>query len=193
MGASCISASVWPSGSLKKAIQRSWSSMRAIRCGLPVKARPEVESNSAGFFENDTRQAAHRKAAAWLEEHKDDKVKRYEVKDWQALFDGQTTKHWKIEGQVSVEDRILKIGGDQGGSIVTSARFARGFARFSYRQAGEAKAKMTWRGEEYAFSPARQGWTSSAYEPDAAGESPIRIVAPPGTTLLIQEFAFRPY
>jgi hypothetical protein len=172
---------------------------RAADFGFPIAAmlknHPEtlVKYGLLGFFDNDTRQAAHKKAAAWLEEHKDDKVKRMEVKDWQALFDGKTTRHWKTEGQVRVQDGILEIGGDQGGSIVTSARFARGFARFSYRQAGEAKATMTWRGERYAFSPARQGWTSTAYEPDATGESPIRIVAPPGTTLLIQEFAFRPY
>lgn len=94
---------------------------------------------------------------------------------------------------MSVEDGILKIGGDKGGSIVTNVRFARGFTSLSYRQAGEAKATMTWRGEEHALSPARQGWTSEGYEPDAAGESPIRIVAPPGTTLGIKEFAFRPY
>jgi RNA polymerase sigma factor (sigma-70 family) len=172
---------------------------RAADFGFPIAAmlknHPDTlaQCGLLGFFDNDTRRAAHKKAAAWLDEHKDDKPKRYEVKDWQALFDGKTTKHWKTEGQVSVEDGILKIGGDKGGSIVTSARFARGFARFSYRQAGEAKATMTWRGEEYAFHPNRQGWTSTAYEPDAAGESPIRIVAPPGTTLLIEEFAFRPY
>jgi hypothetical protein len=146
-----------------------------------------------GFFDDDARRAAHKKAAAWLDEHKDDKAQRMEIKDWQALFDGKTTKHWKTEGQVSVEDGTLKIGGDKGGSIVTTARFARGFARFSYRQAGEAKATMTWRDEDHALGHTRQGWTNEEYEPGAAGESPIRIVAPPGTTLLIQEFAFRPY
>jgi hypothetical protein len=116
-----------------------------------------------------------------------------EVKDWQALFDGKTTKHWKTEGQVSVEDGILKIGGDKGGSIVTSARFGGGLARFSYRQAGENKATMTWRGEEHALGNTQQGWIGEEYEPAAAGETPIRLVAPPGTTLLIQEFAFRAY
>jgi RNA polymerase sigma factor (sigma-70 family) len=172
---------------------------RAADFGFPIAAllknHPEtlVKYGLLGFFDNDTRQAAHKKAMAWLDEHKDDKVKRYEVKDWQALFDGKTTRHWKTEGQVSVKDGILRIGGDKGGSIVSSASFARGFARYSYRQAGEAKATITWRGEKHALSPARQGWTSTAYEPDAAGASLIRIDAPPGTTLLIQEFAFRPY
>ena len=55
------------------------------------------------------------------------------------------------------------------------------------------KATMTWRGEELALSPARQGWTSQGYDPDAKGESPIRILAPPGTTLWLRELAFRPY
>ena len=116
-----------------------------------------------------------------------------EIKDWQALFDGKTTKDWKTEGQVSVEDGILKIGGDQGGSIVTTATFARGFVRWSVRQAGQAKAKIIWRGEEYPLNDNRQGWTSFEWEPETKGESPIRIVAPPGTTIWIREFAFRPY
>jgi hypothetical protein len=146
-----------------------------------------------GFFDEDARQAAHKKAATWLDEHQDDKVRRTEVKDWQALFDGKTTRHWKTEGQVSVEGGLLKIGGDKGGSLVTSARFARGLVRWSFRQAGEARATMTWRGEERRLGTTRQGWTTEEYEPAAAGESPIRLVAPPGTTLLIRDFAFRPY
>jgi RNA polymerase sigma factor (sigma-70 family) len=172
---------------------------RAADFGFPFAAKyknhPETLAKYylLGFCDNDTRQAVHKKAAAWLDKHKDDKVKRMEITDWQPLFDGKTTKHWKTEGQVSVENGLLKIGGDKGGSLVTSARCARGFARFSYRQAGEAKATMTWRGEEHSFTPARQGWTSEEYEPAAAGQSPIRIVAPPGTTLLIRDFAFRPY
>ncbi len=172
---------------------------RAADFGFPFAAKyknhPETLAKYylLGFCDNDTRLAVHKKAAAWLDEHKDDKPKRMEIKDWQALFDGKTTKHWKTEGQVSVEDRILKIGGDKGGSIITSASFARGLVRWSMRQAGEAKATMTWRGEERRLSNTRQGWTSEEYEPAAAGESPIRIVAPPGTTLLIRDFAFRPY
>jgi hypothetical protein len=146
-----------------------------------------------GFFDDDTRQAVHKKAVQWLAQHKDDKPKKIEIKDWEPLFDGKTTKHWKTEGQVSIDNGILKIGGEKGGSIVTSATFARGLVRWSVRQAGEAKAMMTWRGEERRLSTNREGWTSTEYEPAAAGESPIRIVAPPGTTLLIQEFAFRPY
>jgi RNA polymerase sigma factor (sigma-70 family) len=146
-----------------------------------------------GFFDNDTRQAAHKKAEAWLEEHKNAKVTRYRVKDWQVLFDGKTTNHWKTEGQVSMEDGLLKIGGDKGGSIVTTASYARGSLSFAYRQAGDAKTTLTWRGQKLAFSPARQGWTSQRHDPEGKGESPIQIVAPPGTTIWLREFAFRPY
>jgi hypothetical protein len=94
---------------------------------------------------------------------------------------------------VTIEDGILRIGGDKGGSIVTLATFGRGFLHWSARQDGEAKAKIIWRGVERPFPDNRQGWTSTSYEPDSKGESPIRIVAPPGTTLLINELAFRPY
>ena len=38
-GASCIKRQVWPSGSVKNAIQRSWSSILAMRCGLDVKPK----------------------------------------------------------------------------------------------------------------------------------------------------------
>jgi RNA polymerase sigma factor (sigma-70 family) len=146
-----------------------------------------------GFFDNDTRQVAHKKAAAWLDEHKNDKAIRYRVKDWQVLFDGKTTKNWKTDGQVTIEDGLLKIGGDKGGSVVSTASYARGSLSFAYRQAGDAKTTMSWRGEKLALSPARQGWTSQGHDPDGKGESPIRIVAPPGTTLWLRELAFRPY
>jgi RNA polymerase sigma factor (sigma-70 family) len=146
-----------------------------------------------GFFDNDARRAAHKKAAAWLDEHKNDKATRYRVKDWQVLFDGKTTKNWQIEGQVTIEDGLLKVGGDKGGSIVTTAGFGRGSLAFAYRQAGDAKTTLTWRGTGLAFSPARQGWTSQGHDSGGTGESPIRIVAPPGTTIWLREFAFRPY
>lgn len=172
---------------------------RAADFGFPLaemyKNHPDTlaQYGLLGFFDNDTRQAAHKKAEVWLEQHKDDKPTRYVAKDWQGLFDGKTTRHWKTEGQAAIADGVLKIGGDRGGAIVTTATYARGFFRLVYRQAGAARSTMTWRGEEHALSPARQGWTSEEYEPAAGGESRIRIVAPPGTTLLIKEISFRPY
>jgi RNA polymerase sigma factor (sigma-70 family) len=172
---------------------------RAADFGFPMaemfKNHPDTlaQYGLLGFLDNDTRQPAHKKAEAWLDQHKADKATRYEVKDWQGLFDGKTTKLWKTEGQVAVADGVITIGGDKAGSIVSATTYGRGFIRLAYRQAGDAKATMTWRGEEHALSPARQGWTSEEYEPAAAGETRIRIVAPPGTTLLIQELAFRPY
>ena len=94
---------------------------------------------------------------------------------------------------MTIEDGLLKIGGDKGGSVVSTASYARGSLSFAYRQAGDAKTTMSWRGEKLALSPARQGWTSQGHDPDGKGESPIRIVAPPGTTLWLRELAFRPY
>jgi RNA polymerase sigma factor (sigma-70 family) len=172
---------------------------RAADFGFPIAAmlrnHPDTlaQCGLLGFFDNDTRQAAHKRAASWLVEHKNDKATRYQVKEWQGLFDGKTAKNWNTEGQVTIEDGLLKIGGDKGGSIVTTASYARGSLSLAYRQAGDAKTAMTWRGEKLALSPARQGWTSQGYDPDGKGASPIRIVAPPGTTLWLRELAFRPY
>jgi RNA polymerase sigma factor (sigma-70 family) len=172
---------------------------RAADFGFPIAAllknHPDTlaQCGLLGFFDNDTRQAAHKKAVAWLDAHKHDKPRRYAVKSWQMLFQGKSTESWKTEGQVTIEDGLLKIGGDKGGSIVTTAGYARGSLAFVYRQGGDAKATLTWRGEEHVFSPNRQGWTSSGHESDGKGEAPIRIVAPPGTTIWLREFAFRPY
>src|SRR5262249_30142093 len=113
---------------------------RAADFGFPIVAMLRNHPDTLAqcgllvFFDNDTRQAAHKKATAWLEEHKNDKATRYQVKDWQTLFDGKTTKHWQTEGQVTIEDGLLKIGGDKGGSIVTTASYARGSLSFAYRQ-----------------------------------------------------------
>ena len=95
---------------------------RAADFGFPIaqmlRNHPDTLSQYGllGFFDNDTRKAAHTKAAAWLEEHKHDKAIRYQVKDWHDLFDGKTTKRWKTEGEVTIEDGLLKVGGDKGGS-----------------------------------------------------------------------------
>jgi len=105
---------------------------RAADFGFPMaemfRNHPDTlaQYGMLGFLDSDTRQTAQKKAAAWLEEHRNDKATRYQVKSWQGLFDGKTTKH---------------------------------------------------------CSPARQGWTSQGYDPDGKGESPIRIVAPPATTI----------
>jgi RNA polymerase sigma factor (sigma-70 family) len=172
---------------------------RAADFGFPIaemlRNHPDTlaQYGMLGFLDNGTRAVAHRKAEQWLDEHKNDKATRYRVKDWQVLYDGKTTNGWKTEGQVTVEDGLLKVGGDKGGSIVTTSSYVRGTLAFVYRHSGDAKATMTWRGEKHSFVPAPQGWCSSGFDPDSKEGSPIRIVAPPGTTLLIKEFAFRPY
>ena len=54
-----------------------------------------------GFFDDDARRAAYKKAKAWLHEHKDHKVKGMEIKDWQGLFDGKTTTAVPIPVEVT--------------------------------------------------------------------------------------------
>ena len=54
---------MWPSGSLKKAIQRSWSSILAMRCGWDVKTTPRLLELGDG--ERDVG-ATEVDAAAWL-------------------------------------------------------------------------------------------------------------------------------
>jgi RNA polymerase sigma factor (sigma-70 family) len=147
-----------------------------------------------GFSDGDTRRAVHQKAIQWLREHKDDKPKTMKAQTWESLFDGKTTAGWKTEGQVSVDGSILRIGGDgKGGSITSNATFARGRLRWSVHHAGDAKATITWRGEEHRILEVRQGWTTYGIDPAAPGESRIRVVVPPGTTLEIRDFDFMWY
>src|SRR5262249_60061392 len=127
-----------------------------------------------------------------VEEKKDERARRQEEKDGRGLWDAKTTRQGKTEGRVGGEEGIQKSGGARGGSIATSASSARGFARLSYRQAGEAKATMTWRGEDHALSPAPQGWAGEEKEPAAPGETPGRNVAPPGATRPKREVPFPP-
>jgi RNA polymerase sigma factor (sigma-70 family) len=147
-----------------------------------------------GFFDGDTRRAVHKKAIRWLQEHKDDKPKGMKAQEWESLFDGKTTNGWKTEGQVSVDGSILRIGGNgKGGSIISNATFGRGHLRWAIHHTGGAKAAITWRGEEHRVLEVRQGWTTYTIDPAAPGESQIRIVVPPGTTLEIRDCEFMWY
>jgi RNA polymerase sigma factor (sigma-70 family) len=147
-----------------------------------------------GFFDGDTRRAVHRKAIQWLQEHKNDKPKQMKAQQWESLFDGKTTNGWKTEGQVSVDGSILRIGGNgKGGSIISNATFARGHLTWAVHHTGDAKATVTWRGEEHRVLEVRQGWTTYTIDPAAPGASQIRIVVPPGTTLEIREIQFMWY
>jgi RNA polymerase sigma factor (sigma-70 family) len=147
-----------------------------------------------GFFDDDTRRAGHQKAIQWLQQHKDDKPKKMKAQYWESLFDGKTTTGWKTEGQVSVDGSILRIGGTgKGDSIISKATFGRGQLCWAIHHTGDAKATLTWRGEEHRALEVRQGWTTYTIDPAAPGESQIRIVVPPGTTLEIRDFQFMWY
>jgi len=147
-----------------------------------------------GFLDGDTRRAVHKKAIQWLQEHKGDKPKKMKPQELQSLFDGKTTSGWKTEGQVCVNGTILRIGGDgKGGSIISKANFGRGHLTWSIHHTGDAKAMLTWRGEEHRVLEVRQGWTTYTIDPAAPGESQIRIVVPPGTTLEIRDCQFMWY
>jgi hypothetical protein len=147
-----------------------------------------------GFFDGDTRRAVHAKAIGWLKDHQNDKPKKMKAQVWESLFDGKTTNGWKTEGQVKVVGNTLRIGGNgQGGSITSNAAFGRGHLTWSIHHAGDAKATITWRGEEHRALEVRQGWTTYTIDPAAAGKSQIRIVVPPGTTLEIRDMQFMWY
>jgi RNA polymerase sigma factor (sigma-70 family) len=173
----------------------------AADLGFPLLAMYKKRGSDAlaqfyllGFFDGDTRRSVHKKSIQWLQAHMNDKPKKMKAQVWQSLFDGKTTKGWKTEGQVSVDGSILRIGGNgKGGSIISNAAFARGHLRWSIHHAGDAKATITWRGEEQRVLEVRQGWTTYTLDPAAPGASPIRIVVPPGTTLEIRDFEFMWY
>ncbi|OWK36230.1 3-keto-disaccharide hydrolase [Fimbriiglobus ruber] len=113
---------------------------------------------------------------------------------WILLFDGETTFGWKKEGAANAEGGLLSVGGDKDGKITTTTAFGSGLVRWTFRQTGQKKAGMSWRGEDRSpLSASNDGsWVTEEYEPGAAGTSQITLSAPAGTRLDVKTMAFRP-
>jgi hypothetical protein len=54
-------------------------------------------------------------------------------------------------------------------------------------------ADLTPDGDTHRALEVRQGWTTYTIDPAAPGESQIRIIVPPGTTLEIRDLEFMWY
>jgi hypothetical protein len=90
-----------------------------------------------------------------------------EISDgWVLLFDGETTKGWDIEGEVTV----LKLGGNQVASATTTKSFEAFELRFDYRfdsgTEGLLEIKRKGSGSHYGLgqlTPRPEGWSRATY------------------------------
>jgi hypothetical protein len=89
---------------------------------------------------------------------------------WMLLFDGETTKGWTIDGQATVRNGLLVLGGDRP-AMATSAKSYNAFElRFDYRfetgLEGELETMMKGSGSGYGLgylTPKPHSWNRASY------------------------------
>jgi hypothetical protein len=133
----------------------------------------------------------------------DDKPKPHaltakEIADgWVMLFDGETTFGWKVEGDATVKDGTLVLGGEKATRLVTTSSFAVGElrVRFSTPDGKPAKGgQLLGPFRAHAnFTGKSEGELSEQFgidrPPPVTG--PIAVEVPAGQKLVIHRFALR--
>ena len=133
----------------------------------------------------------------------DDKPKPHaltakEIADgWVMLFDGETTFGWKVEGDATVKDGTLVLGGEKATRLVTTSSFAVGElrVRFSTPDGKPAKGgQLLGPARAHAnFTGKSEGELSEQFgidrPPPVTG--PIAVEVPAGQKLVIHRFALR--
>jgi Domain of Unknown Function (DUF1080) len=102
-----------------------------------------------------------------------------EVSDsWTLLFDGTTTDGWEIDGQVTVRDGLLVLGGEQVGKATAVKSFDAFELRFDYRfeagQEGVLEAMWGGSGSGYGLgysTPKPNSWNRATYRRQAGKSS----------------------
>jgi hypothetical protein len=115
-------------------------------------------------------------AVFWLTADQDDAgpsnaLTPEEVADgWTMLFDGETTKGWHIDGEATIEDGLLVLGGDRA-TTATSAGLLEDFElrcdyRFVAGQEGLLEMKRDGSGSSYGLgylTPKPGAWNRAVY------------------------------
>lgn len=112
---------------------------------------------------------------------------------WVLLFDGESTFGWTIEGDVKPGGGSLTIGGQNGGSMTTTTSFGRADLRVAYEVVGNSPGVITWRNEDQQLGRTMD-WVKLEWEPGSKTplSSPIRLAAPPGSTVIVRAIAIKP-
>jgi hypothetical protein len=136
---------------------------------------------------------------------------------WILLFDGETTYGWKIDGDASVKDGVLVIGGAKKTTVSPTTRFFAG--DFKMESVGLAEVKLKSKSEESGFGLTNQptafelklrvrkdgsdsGTSTNVgadkvvrIQADAETDGPasLSIVVPAGGTLSIKSLKFKPH
>jgi hypothetical protein len=118
------------------------------------------------------------------------RLSELEIRDgWISLFDGETSFGWKTDGDVSIKDGTLIVGGgEHAGAIETTGAFGGGTVGIKSKP-GEflGKASATWRSIKQPMG----GVTTLALKSGSAPGS-IRISCPAGTKLEIESVTYKP-
>src|SRR4051794_16025359 len=113
---------------------------------------------------------------------------------WVQLFDGDGTFGWSVEGDVKPGGGSLTlVGGGKGAAVTTTSPFGRGLLRVAYEVSGTRPGVITWRNEDQHLGPSTD-WAKLEWEPGSKTppSSPIRISAPPGTTVIVRAVSLQP-
>jgi hypothetical protein len=89
---------------------------------------------------------------------------------WLLVFDGETIKGWDVQGEVTVRDGLLILGGNQVASATTTESFEAFELRFDYRfesgQEGMLEMKRQGSGSHYGLgqlTPRPGVWNRATY------------------------------
>jgi hypothetical protein len=63
---------------------------------------------------------------------------------WVLLFDGETTFGLAVEGDASVKDGVLKVGGDKAAKVSTTTAFGMGVVQFDCRWSGRKQPEVSY-------------------------------------------------
>ena len=114
---------------------------------------------------------------------------------WVMLFDGETTFGWKVDGEATVRDGKLVVGGAKPTKLETTAHFASVEWRVDYHTPEEKSAKgvrITQLAHVYDFGFGVRGRTGAVWVSldDSAG--PIRIETPANRVVIFDSIQLRP-
>jgi hypothetical protein len=112
---------------------------------------------------------------------------------WIMLFDGETPFGWKAEGDVTVSNGTIAVGGAKDGTLTSTTSFGPGVLRITYHVRGNQPAVLTWRGPP-KFVTGRSESSDTTEEVTGEGQqlSPIKFHGVANAKWVLRAVAFRP-
>jgi hypothetical protein len=117
-----------------------------------------------------------------------------EVTDgWIMLFDRETAFGWKAEGDVTVTDGKITVGGAKDGTLTSTTQFGPGTMRFTYQFRGNQPAIATWQGKSSSVANGGDGTAAvQQLTGEGAQPSPIQFRGTGNAQWVLLAVAFHP-